>query len=282
METNKNSSSLQAGLLMWGKVFLIVLSIFVGLKAIGALKEYKYIGRGNNAPVNTITVQGTGEVIATPDTADFSYTISEDAATAAAAQDKAATKANAVLAAVKAAGVDAADIKTTSYNLSPKYEYTQTGAQSNVMIACPYNYGTPCPPTGRQTITGYTVSESVDVKVRKIDDAGALIAKITALSVSSVSGVNFVVDKPEAIQDQAKAKAIADAQAKAKVLAKELGVSLSRIANFSDSSGPIYYGKSYAMDSTASSGATPAPVTPDLSIGQNTVTSNVSITYEIE
>ena len=259
------------------KVLIVVLTIFVAVKALEALKEYSYIGLGTPA-TNTITVSGKGEILAEPNIADFTFTVSEDGTTAEEAQNKATTKNNAALDAVKAAGVADTDIKTLSYDLSPKYQYSGTACPLVVPNQTNGTYIPPCPP-GKQVIVGYTVTQSVEVKVRQIDNASPLLTKIAAIGVSYISGISFVVDNQDALQEQAREKAIADAKDKATVLAKSLGVHLSRIVNFSDNQGPIYYANAYGTDSAQ---ATPASApTPELPPGQNTITSNVSITYEI-
>lgn len=258
------------------RIFIIVLTIFVGIKAIEGLKEYSYIGNGVIA-TNTITVSGKGEIMAKPDIANFSFSVVEDGKTAKEAQDKATTKSNSALNAIKVAGVEDKDVKTLSYDLSPKYEWRQTACPQS-MPASGVVY--PCP-GGKQTIIGYTVSQTIEVKVRKIDDASALLTKITAVGVSNISGINFVVDDQDALAEQAKEKAIALAKDKAKILAEQLGVRLGRIINFSDqNSGPIYYAKAYGVDSLGMGGET-APA-PQLPAGENKITSNVSITYEIK
>ncbi len=250
------------------KVLIIVLTVFVGLKALNTIKEYGYIGRGVVA-TNVITVSGKGEILATPNIADFSFSVSQDAKTAQDAQDTVSTKSSAILAAVKSAGVDDKDVKTLSYDLSPKYEYSSVACVPGMLC-----------PQGKQIIVGYTVTETVEVKVRKIDDASALIAKITTLGASNISDVSFTVDNQDSLTDQARAQAITDAQTKAKTLAHELGVHLGDVVNFSDNSGgPIYYAKAMSADNL-SGGALEAPV-PNIPSGQNTITSNVSITYEI-
>lgn len=255
------------------KVLVIVLIAFVAVKAIGGLKEFSYIGRGTPA-VNVLTVSGKGEVMAKPDIAQFTFTISEEAKTAKEAQDKASVKNNTAIDAVKSAGVDDKDIKTLSYDLSPKYEWQQT--------ACPQSSTgayIPCS-GGKSIIVGYTVTQTIEVKVRKIDDASALLTKITSAGASNISGINFVVDDQDKLTAQAKEKAIADAQAKAEALAKQLGVSLARIVSFSDDQGgPIYYAKSYATADAMGVMSAPAPQLPT---GENKITSNVSITYEIK
>jgi uncharacterized protein YggE len=250
------------------KILVIMLTIFVAVETLNALKQNQYIGRGTPA-VNVITVSGKGEVLAQPDTADFTFTISQDGKTAQEAQDAATAKSNAALDAVKTAGVADKDVKTLSYDLSPKYEY-------NTIVCVAY----PCP-QGKSTIVGYTVTQTVEVKVRKIDDASALLTQITSAGASDISGISFVVDDPDALTAQAKALAINDAKAKAQTLAKQLGVSLARIVSFSDDAdGPIYYAKAYATD--ASAGGVASAPTPELPTGQNSITSNVTVTYEIQ
>lgn len=75
--------------------------------------------------------------------------------------------------------------------------------------------------------------------------------------------------------------AIADAQSKAQALAKQLGVRLVRIVSFSENNGSYPSPVMYAMN--ASTGATaPKAAAPDISTGEQKVTDNVTVTYEIE
>jgi uncharacterized protein YggE len=99
------------------------------------------------------------------------------------------------------------------------------------------------------------------------------------LGVSDLNGPNFSIDNEDALKAQARKEAIDDAQTKAKALAKDLGVSLGRIANFSESGNyptPMYYAKD-ARVSSAGLEAAPAQIPK----GENTITSDVTITYEI-
>ena len=73
----------------------------------------------SSAGTNTVTVSGTGSVTAVPDQASFDFTVTTKAATASAALAKNGTDARAVIAAVKGAGVDAADIQTAQVSLDP-------------------------------------------------------------------------------------------------------------------------------------------------------------------
>ncbi len=256
---------------------VILLAVFLAIKSLSELKESSYIGKGVY-PANVISVSGTGEVLTVPDVASFSFSVTEEGKTAGDAQSKATQKMNAIIDAVKAMGIDEKDIKTISYNSYPKYEYSSS--------VCPaYSTregGAPvyCPP-GKQVLTGYEVSQSILVKVRETDKAGEVLTKVGGLGASNISGLDFVVDDLDAVQAEARDKAIADAKEKAKVLAKSLGVKLVRIVSFNEGGNyPIMYGmggmeKSMAMDATMSS------VPPQLPTGENKTVSNVTITYEV-
>jgi uncharacterized protein YggE len=251
---------------------VILLAVFLGVKVLSSLKELSYIGRGVY-PSNVIAVNGTGEVLAVPDVASFSFSVVEEGKTVKDAQDKATKKINSILDSVKSMGVEDKDIKTTSYNSYPKYEYTQ--------VACTNLY---CPP-GKQVLTGYEVSQSVTVKVRNTDKAGEALTKVGELGAGNISGLDFVVDDLEKVKAEAREKAVADAKAKAKILSKTLGVKLDTVVNFyenGDGAYPIMY-REAAMDSKSSMGGMmAAQATPSVPVGENKVVSNVTITYEIK
>jgi len=246
----------------------IALTAFLGLKAVGEFMALRYVGAGV-MPANTISVSGYGEAVAVPDIATFTYSVVSEKSTVAAAQDDATTKANAITAALKAAGVAERDIQTTGYSVYPQYEYQE--------VQC-IRY--PCP--GQQKLRGYEVRQTTTVKVRDTAKAGDLLTQVGGMGATEVSGLNFTFDKPEQVEDEARDKAIADAKEKAEVLASSLGVTLVRIVSFSESGNyPMPY---YARDMAYGMGGAESVVAqkaPEISVGENKVTSNVSITYEI-
>jgi uncharacterized protein len=220
--------------------------------------------------VPTITVTGNGESFAQPDIAQFDFTVSQDASSMTDAQNTATTNANALVAKLKSAGIAAADIQTTGFNASPKY---QNEIVNGPAIICPDGS---CPPVTNQVIVGYTVSITYSVKVRDLSQVGAIATLITNGNVQSVDGPNFGLANPNQVSNDAQAKAIADATAQADTLADQLGVHLGRITSFQTSSGnsgivPMAYG---AMAKSAGA--------PDLEPGQTDVKSSVTITYEIK
>ena len=257
-------------------VLLLALVVFVAALAAGQIKSYRFIGQGLQMS-NTITIAGKGEVDAVPDIAQFTFGVSQDGKTPTEAQQKVTDKMNPIIDKLKSMGIDEKDIQTTDYQLYPKYEY-----QSQV---CPMGAsagGAPvyCPPNGRQVLNGYTETHNIAVKVRDVTKAGDVVAAVTALGITDVSGINFIVDKQDEKVQEARRLAIADAKAKADVLARDLGVHIVSIVSFNDSGNnyPIYA----TMGAMAKDSAAPAAPAPNIPQGQNKITSNVSIVYAID
>ncbi len=249
--------------------FLVIISLFFVVKLLAELRNYGAMGSSN---ANTITLSGHGEVTAVPDIANIYFTISKDAKTVKEAQDAVALIEKKALDLLKSKGVAEKDIKTSDASFYPKYDYSQT--------VCPRAVDTIsyCPP-GKQVITGYTASESITVKIRKTDDASVIMQGLGTTGVSNLSGPNFTIDDEDGLKADARKKAIDDAREKAEALAEDLGVRLGRIASFSEGGsygGPIYYAKDAMMEQ--SSGSAPRAELPK---GENTISSDVTITYEI-
>ncbi len=257
-------------------VVLAVLALFLIVATAIELKQYHLVGSGVTA-TNTISVQGEGDVSAVPDTATFTATVQENAKDVKTAQDAAAKKSNDVIAYLKQQGIDAKDIQTADYSIDPQYDYSQP--------ACPMTSGsvvTPCP-VRTPTLTGYQVSQTITVKVRDTSKAGDLLSGVGSRGISNVSGLNFTIDNEDALKAQARDKAIAQAKTKAEALAQSLGVSLIRIVNFSENSNggpyPVMYSAKTESMGMGVAAAAPSPVIPT---GENKITSDVSVTYEIQ
>lgn len=252
-----------------GAAALAMLALFLLIQSVKALKEYRYVGSGVTA-TNTISVSGMGEVFAVPDQATFTVTVREDAATVAVAQDEATKKTNDIIAYLKGAGVEEKNIKTINYNVNPKYEYTQE--------ACT-NFS--CPPSN-QKLVGFEVWQMLEVKVEDPQKAGELLTGVGSKGATEVSSLSFTIEDEDALKAEARQQAIDEADEKAEALANQLGVELVRVVGFSeDSYGyppmPYYARGGVAMDMAMESKA----VAPELPTGENKITSNVNITYEI-
>lgn len=246
-------------------LFLFIASLLLGLMAVGSFQNLLE----PRPPVGSmISVEGTGKVTAIPDVARITFAVFEEGTTASEAQEKASQKSNTALALLEGFGIDEKDIKTISYSVSPKYSRPQ-----------------PCfngfCPEYEQRITGFTTSQTIEVKVRDTAQSGDVLSALGTAGVSNLSGPSFTIDDPDALREQARAEAIKDARAKAKTLAKDLGVQLVRVTGFWENTGPYPYyaesAKAYGFggaDSAVSS-------TPEIPAGENEIISTISVTYEI-
>jgi hypothetical protein len=208
-----------------------------------------------------ITVSGTGEVYATPDIGLVNISVRTEGKDVATATNDSSVKMNDILSFIKVQGVEDKDIKTTGFNINPVYAWEDK--------------------TGKRTLTGYEVTQTINVKIRDLTKVGSIISGATEKGANDVSSLSFIVDDDEAVKEQAKNLAIKDAQAKAKNLEKALGVKMVKIVNFSDNTyNPVYVSYAtaeYKMLDSAGSGVT----APSIQTGQNKITSTVTITYAI-
>jgi uncharacterized protein YggE len=223
-----------------------------------------------NGQVASISVSGEGEVTAKPDIATVTFTVRESGKSVPEAQKLAEAKIAAGIKALETLGVNKdKDVKTLSYNVNPKYETQQVG----------YCNGYVCPP-GKTVVNGYEVTQSVTVKVRKVDQAGEVLGALGKVNITEISGPDFTVDDMDKVQSDAKAIAIKNAKEKAEVTAKALGVTLGSITAFSDDNGGYYPMYRASMSSgMALDAKTEAVTVPQ---GENVIKSRVTITYTLK
>jgi len=255
-------------------VLVVILSVYFTVKTFGDIRGGHLTGNRNDTPA-TISFSGHGEVSAVPDIANVYFNISKDAKTVKEAQEAVAAVEKKALDFLKTKNVDEKDIKTNNASFYPKYDYQQRICPSIApeISAAPYYCG-----GGKQVLVGYTASESITVKIRNTDDAGAIMQGLGTTGVSDLSGPNFAIDKEDSLKAEARKQAIDDAKAKAKVLAKDLGVRLVKIVSFNESG--MGYPMMYAKDAMMSA-ASEAPAPAQLPKGESTISSDVTITYEI-
>lgn len=251
------------------KVLVFLVLILVGI-ALGSYARLAYVqARQADGSLSTISVTGMAETFVKPDIATFSFSVGAEEKDAAAAQQKSADAINAITGYLKEQGIEEKDIKTINYSLNPKYEYTQVPCTS---------WG-PCP-GGQQNLVGYTVDQTVSVKVRAIEKAGDLIAGVGTKGATNVGGIEFTIDDTDAAKEQVRKEAIEDAKEKAERLAENLGVRLGSLVNYyEDVPGPIYnaYGGDAMMMKSAESRVSAPEITP----GEQTLTSNVTLIYKV-
>ncbi|MEK7078268.1 MAG: SIMPL domain-containing protein [Patescibacteria group bacterium] len=202
----------------------------------------------------TITISAEGKVTASPDTAKIQLSVVTDGKTADEVQQKNSEDMNKVTDFIKSSGVETKDIKTTYYNLYPKYDYVN----------------------GRQIPAGYSLSQTLEVKIRDLKKTGQILTGAVARGANQVSGVEFFVDDPDNLKAQARQQAFDKAKTKAKELAKLAQVRLGKVITFSESSSgqpPIFYEKALGLG-----GGGPIP---DIQSGSQEIIVSVNVVFEI-
>ncbi len=221
---------------------VIAIALAIGFAA-GRLEH-----RGSSGS-RTVTVSGDGKATSVPDEADFSFGVMNQAKSASEASTATSEDISRIIAAVKNAGVAEADIQTAQVSLYP------TTA-----------------PNG-STVTGYTASNTVSVKVHTIANAGAVLDAATNAGANQVNGPTLVSSKQNEVYATALAAAYADAKARAQAIAVASGRSLGaiRAASEQSSSGPVAFSAAKAADSAA---------TP-IEAGTTEIDAQVSVTFDL-
>lgn len=252
-------------------VFVLFLSLYFAMKFINEIKTFQTVGV-TPSQAATIDVSGSGDASVVPDIATITFSVEAQGKTVAVAQNLVSIRINQALDFLKQSGIDTKDIQTTNYNAYP--EYSNPCAPG---VACPMSQSSQSSQSPQ--IISYRASENVSVKIRDTSVSGKIIDGLGAVGITGISGPDFSVENPDAVQAQAKQKAIDDAKEKAEILAKQLGVHLGKIVRFSgDASGGGIMPMMYDAKSSMAGAAAPTSVLPS---GQNKYTANVTITYEI-
>jgi uncharacterized protein YggE len=206
-----------------------------------------------NSAATGISVTGQGTISVQPDVANIQFGVQTTNANAGKARtdnDAAMTK---VKAAVNTLGVADADIQTTNYSIYPQYN------------------------ADGQTVTGFTVNNTVSIKVKDLKKLGDIISAAVSAGANNSYGISFDVSDRTGAYNQALAQAMDKAKARANLMAKELDVSLGRVMTVSESSGSTGVVYPMADKGMVASGASSTPV----SAGQMDITASVSVVYEI-
>lgn len=214
------------------------------------------------------TVQGSSSITEKPDQAQISFIVTKTATTLQNAQNLANTQTNTIVADLKKIGILQKDIKTSNYSSFPAYN-------ENNMRMMPIRI----PPPASQTITGYTVSENVDVTLNNIGKANNVIDTITKDGAENISGPNltFSETSKKLLVNKARIQAISDAKQKAQAMADAAGIHLGRIVSIQENNTPyqiqpMMYGK-------VTSGAI-SSVPTQINPGENTITETVTLSFE--
>jgi len=244
---------------------LIVLTAYFGVLTYNKIQESKYIGQTAEQK-NTFTISDTGEVYSKPDLAITTLSVISEEKTVAIAMSDNTKKMNAIVESVKNNGVAEKDIKTVSFYITPVYEYEK--AADCTYYSCPQ---------GKRILTGYQITQSLEVKIRNLEKVGEIIQGATGNGANQVGDLQFTIEKEDDLKKQAREEAINKVKVKAKILADQLGVKIVRIVSFSEGGGYNYQNNLYLEKAVSMGGGDAAP---QIQTGENKIETTVSITYE--
>jgi hypothetical protein len=212
--------------------------------------------------VPRILVTGEGSVELAPDIAVLTLTVTREAETAGAALEANSSAMGEVLAAMEAEGIESRDLQTADFSIQPRYVYP------------PRSRDEPEPPR----IAGYTVRNSLSVRVRDITRIGAILDKSITLGVNEGGNIAFGNDDPAVALEQARTMAMQEAMAKAATLAKAAGVGVGRILEISEQS---FQPRPRPMARAEMAMARSADAVP-VATGQNAYKVTVNVTFAID
>lgn len=237
------------------KIIALTLAATFGLLALGCTETT--VVREDQETAG-ITVGGTGSAFGQPDVAVITLGVQTEADSVGAARSQAAESMDAMLAALKDGGVADDDIQTTRFSVFPVYDFTNN----------------------RQELRGFAVDNTVIAKIRTIDDTGDLIdAAVEAGGNNArVENLQFTIDDPSALEDEARRDAMAEARQKAETLADEAGVDLGAPRSISESGGPV----PRAFDEQAASLAFQEDAGSPIEVGQLEVVVSVQVVYGVD
>ena len=254
------------------KIALVLIGVAVLIAALGVvgcdseqvklLTEDGELKRNLNGQQEGIWVNGNGKVMATPDIALLALGIEVQEATVAEAQANAAVAMEKVMDALEDSGVKEEDIQTQQFNIRKVSEWEVKYGEGE-----------------KEVIIGYRVTNIVTVKVRDIDQTGAIIDAVAMAGgdLTRIDSIGFTVDDPMPYYEQARAQAIEYAKAKAEQLAELSGVELGKPTYISESTyyaSPNYYRGDMALEAVPSAETSISP-------GELEITANVQMAYAI-
>ena len=197
-----------------------------------------------------VTVVGNGKVQGTPDTLNVTASIEATAPDVTAAMNQTSSRQQAVIDALSGAGIDKKDIATKQVELQPDYRDS--------------------------AIVGYRASNTIDIKVRKLDTASQVLAKIVTAggNATRISNVAYSIDDDSQLVKDARTHAFDDAKARAQQYAQLSGLSLGKVVSISEATGGTI---PTPMPAPRMAMAEAVPLSP----GQQTVSFSVTVIWEL-
>lgn len=244
------------------QTFLVLVTGLVAVLFIGQVVNLASKAKGLDEK-HTINITAEGKVTAAPDLATINASVVTDGDTAVSAQSDNTKKMDKVIAFVKSQGVKPEDIKTLDYNVYPKYDYSN----------------------GRNNLSGYTASQTLNIKLHDLTLVGKLLDGLTQNGINQIQNVSYSFEEPDNLRQQAREQALANAKEKAQRLANAAGVRLGKLVSFSENAyypGPIPYATLSKDMAAGMGGGGVASAPSQIEPGVQDITAEVNVTFELK
>ncbi|MDX2090175.1 MAG: SIMPL domain-containing protein [Kofleriaceae bacterium] len=211
-----------------------------------------------------MSVSGSATLEVSPDTADITMTIDVEAEKPGMATNLALAKQTAIADAMKKVGVAAKEIRLSTVNLGPHYEWDKVDS--------------------RNVLQGYRASITITATTTQFDRVPAMLDAGSTNGATSLSAQFRRSDISE-LKKRVRTMALTAARDKAELSAKALGIELGAVTSVSENQGGWLWTSSYFPTNTTAnaSGTAEAPVGSDQALGGvgQPLSLNVAVTYDL-
>jgi len=229
----------------------------IGLVVLTGTLVFQLINDSFNKTPATITITGYSKINYIPDEAVITAGVLIEGQDPKDVQIKSDNLMKGLVNFLKEEGIEEKNLKTTRYNLSPKYDFEN------------YNQ-----------IIGYSLEQTLEVKLKDFSKVGEIVAGLTRNGANEIKGLSFVLsDEAEKnLKKEARELAIADAYQNLDNLKRSLNIKNVKLIGFSeDGNQPITYQR---LDATLQNEYLKSSISPILA-GENEFVSNVYLVFEL-
>lgn len=233
---------------------LRTVGLLAALVALAAISEARQgMAADGDRQERFVSVSASGAVSAEPDIAYVQTGLVTEGDTAKDAIQKNSAVMAKVIEGLKGAGIAQRDIQTTTLHVEPRYTQPKDGRPG--------------------TINGYRVVNQVRLTVREVKRLGEVIDQAIALGANQINSVSFDIANAEAIKDEARKQAMANAKRRAELYAGAAGVQLGQVLRISESVQDVV--RPMAAPRAAMAASVP------IEAGTRTVAVEVHVTYAL-
>jgi uncharacterized protein YggE len=215
----------------------------LGLTGLSALAQ---------APRPTVQATGNASISVTPDQAQISVSAVTQALTAQDAANQNATLATNIQTQIAQALGTTGTVKTVGYSVNPNYKYSNDGTA---------------------TLTGYTVTNSIQVTLNDLTITGKIIDTATQAGASRIDSLQFTLKDDTDARSQALKAATVKAKSKADAMAASVGLKTGAFLAIQEAGAVV----TPATLTNAPGATASTPIQP----GNLNVTGNVTIAVEL-